>query len=84
MEDSRPETLRFQRNCARRRPQTYTIANGIAMSLRTKKSPPPAVVLTARIPKDVKAALDKAAREDARTTSSLVAKILMDWLAGRK
>jgi hypothetical protein len=65
------------------RKQTYTIANGIAMP-KEIKIPPPAVVLTARIPKDVKAALDKAAREDARTTSSLVAKILMDWLARRK
>jgi predicted transcriptional regulator len=51
---------------------------------REKKSPPPAVVLTARISQDVKAGLDKAAREDARTTSSLVAKILMDWLDSRK
>jgi hypothetical protein len=49
-----------------------------------KKTPPPAVVLTARIPQDVKVAIDKAAREDARTTSSLVAKILADWLESRK
>lgn len=50
----------------------------------SQKAQPPAVVLTARIPQDVKAAIDKAAREDARTTSSLVAKILADWLAARK
>jgi hypothetical protein len=50
----------------------------------SKKTPPPAVVLTARIPQDVKVAVDKAAREEARTTSSLVAKILMDWLEARK
>ena len=62
---------------------TYTIANRNAMP-KSQKTPLPAVVLTARIPQDVKAAIDKAAREDARTTSSLVAKILSDWLAARK
>lgn len=50
---------------------------------KTEKAAP-AVVVTARIPQDVKDGLDKAAREDARTTSSLMAKILMDWLDGRK
>ncbi len=40
--------------------------------------------LPAKNPNSVKSALDKAAREDARTISNLVAKILMDWLAGRK
>jgi hypothetical protein len=62
----------------------YMIANGNAMMPKAQKKPPPAVVLTARIPQDVKAGIDKAAREDARTTSGLVAKILMDWLDGRK
>jgi hypothetical protein len=50
---------------------------------KAKKAPAPAVVLTVRVPPDAKAALDKAAREDARTTSSLVAKIVLDWLARR-
>ena len=49
-----------------------------------KTSPPPAVILTARVPQDVKLALDKAAREEVRTTSSLVAKILSDWISDRK
>ena len=49
-----------------------------------EKTPPPAVIITARIPQHVKTGIDKAAREDARTTSSLVAKILADWLDGKK
>jgi predicted transcriptional regulator len=51
---------------------------------RAIKTSPPAVVLTARVPQDVKAALDKAARKDARTTSGLVAKIVAEWLTERK
>lgn len=49
-----------------------------------KKAPEPAVTLTARVPPEVKAELDKAARQEARTTSSLVAKILLDWLSARQ
>ena len=45
---------------------------------------PPPPVVGARIPQAVKDGLDEAAREDARTTSRLMAKILMDWLDGRK
>jgi hypothetical protein len=52
--------------------------------VKPKKAEPPAVVLAVRVPAVAKAALDKAAREDARTTSSLVAKIVLDWLAKRK
>ena len=51
---------------------------------KVKKDLAPAVVLTARVPQEAKTALDEAARKDARTTSSLVAKILLDWIARRK
>jgi hypothetical protein len=51
---------------------------------KLEKPTPAAVVVTARIPQSVKDGLDKAAREDARTTSSLMAKILADWLGSRK
>jgi len=51
---------------------------------KAEKVPPPAVVVAARIPQAVKNGLDKAAREDSRTTSSLMAKILTDWLAAKK
>lgn len=51
---------------------------------KLEKPIPPSIVVTARIPQAVKDGLDKAAREDARTTSSLMAKILADWLAAKK
>jgi hypothetical protein len=33
-----------------------------------------------RLPPDTKAALEKAARDDARSTSSLMEKLVTDWL----
>jgi hypothetical protein len=45
---------------------------------RAKEAPP--VVLTARISAAVKAALTKEAKADSRTISSLVNKILEDWM----
>jgi hypothetical protein len=43
------------------------------------------IAASVRLPASMKADLDRAAKADARTFSSLVTKILMDWLAaGRK
>lgn len=39
--------------------------------------------LGVRIPDDLKAALDKAARDDVRSISSLVEKILTEWLKAK-
>lgn len=39
---------------------------------------------TIRLPKDVKEALEKAATADRRTQSSMIEKILADWLIERK
>ncbi len=59
----------------------YVNINGEQMS---KKPTKPAVVTTIRFDPVVKAALEKAAKEDARTVSSLVQKVLSDWLKERK
>jgi|GraSoi013_1_20cm_1032409.scaffolds.fasta_scaffold440801_1 hypothetical protein len=44
----------------------------------------PAVVVTVRLDPQVKAALEKAAKSDARTVSSLIQKLLSDWLKEEK
>jgi hypothetical protein len=50
--------------------------------VRAKESPP--IVLTARISAAAKAALDKEAKADSRTISSLVNKILEDWMKAKR
>jgi hypothetical protein len=40
----------------------------------------PAIVVTVRLDPQVKAALEKAAKNDARSVSSLIQKVLSDWL----
>jgi hypothetical protein len=56
----------------------------------TRKKPAPIVgdeatiAASVRLPASMKADLDRAAKADARTFSSLVTKILMDWLEGQK
>jgi hypothetical protein len=42
------------------------------------------IAASVRLPASMKADLDRAAKADARTFSSLVTKILMDWLEGEK
>jgi hypothetical protein len=42
------------------------------------------IPLGARVAPPVKKALEKAAKEDARSLSGLVEKILLDWLKARK
>ena len=49
---------------------------------KAKEAPP--VILTARISAAVKAALDKEAKADSRTISSLVNKILEDWMRAKR
>jgi hypothetical protein len=55
------------------------VTHGKAMQMPRAKEAPP-VVLTARISAAVKAALTKEAKADSRTISSLVNKILEDWM----
>jgi hypothetical protein len=55
------------------------VTHGKAMQMPRAKEAPP-VVLTARISAAVKAALPKEAKADSRTVSSLVNKILEDWM----
>jgi len=46
-----------------------------------KKKPPPGLVATSvKMPPEMKARLEQAAKDDARTFSSLVLKVLGDWL----
>jgi hypothetical protein len=44
------------------------------------KRPAPAVRTTMRLEPDLKAAIDKAAADDKRNATSMVTKILSDWL----
>jgi hypothetical protein len=46
-------------------------------------APPAPVRTTMRLDPALKTALDKAAKDDARTATSLVTKILSDWLKER-
>lgn len=44
----------------------------------------PAVVVTVRFDPAVKAAMQRAAKADARTVSALVQKVMADWLRDRE
>jgi hypothetical protein len=63
-----------------RRPAT--VNEGRTKLMRTpKKKPPPGLVATSvKMPPEMKARLEQAAKDDARTFSSLVLKVLGDWL----
>lgn len=54
----------------------YTVTHGTAMAKAKKVHP----ALNVRLEPAVRAALDKAAKQDARTVSSLVQKVLAEWL----
>lgn len=61
----------------------------MAKSTTRKKTPPivgdeVTIAASVRLPASMKADLDRAAKADARTFSSLVTKILMDWLDGQR
>jgi predicted transcriptional regulator len=49
-----------------------------------KKAAPTLVATSVRLPPETKAALEKAAAADDRTFTSLVTKILHDWLKERE
>jgi hypothetical protein len=55
--------------------------HGLIMAKKAKPATPEVTISTSvRFLPSVKAALDKAARDDSRTTSQLVQKIITDWL----
>jgi hypothetical protein len=53
-------------------------------SSREREADMPKIPLGARVEPAVKAAIEKAAKQEVRSLSSLVEKILVDWLADRK
>jgi hypothetical protein len=53
-----------------------TAVNSFVVKIMTEKTSP----VSFRLPKEKKAALEKAAKEDTRSVSSMIEKIITDWL----
>jgi hypothetical protein len=69
----------------------HLMSNWMKMAKKSTKSEDgkkpalkPSIITGVRLPVEVRSALDAAASEDGRTTSSLIQKILSDWLKGKK
>lgn len=50
---------------------------------RPRTDSPKSLPVSARLPPEVKAAAERAASEDTRSVSSLIEKVLIDWLRAR-